>query len=157
TRTEGLGLKQIVADAAHVEAKLDGVIAFGFRPDVSKENIGLGANPGQAGRETKEGRVAEIGEIDAKGSAGKVVDVDTGNAEGIGCLLSIAHLLRIIAIAVDPEARLRDQARRENMIVIDGAAMSALNASALESCAAGSTGPPIDPINRRVESDRPRV
>src|SRR5690349_996331 len=122
------------------------MVALDLRPGIRKQDIRFGSNPWQTRGEPDE-RIAEVIECDLRRAAGPRDSVDTRNSECIGSRLPVTELLSVIPIAIHTKASFGDQAGRKHAIVVDGAAVRALNASAFKSGAAHTARTTIDAIN----------
>ena len=70
-------------------------------------------------------------------------------------ILAVAELLRIVSIAVHAEPGFGDQSRREDMNVVDRAAVGVLNAGAFKAGAANAARSTIDSVDRSIGSNGP--
>ena len=148
-------MKQIVADAAHLAAPLDGVVALRLGPGIRQQDVRLRPDPWQTGREADE-RIPEIVECDLRRTAGPVAYIDARNTELLGGLLSVTDLLGVIPVPVHTRPNLGNQCWGEDVVVVDRAAVRALDTGSLEPGTANAARSTVDPIDGRVEGHRAR-
>ncbi len=131
------------------------MIPHDLRPGVGDVDIGFGAGPGKAGAVADDGVGIEGAKVDADKAAGNRADVDAGNAQigrGAGAVVGLGRDVVVISHA-DPE--FADQSGRKNAVVVDAAAIGALQTPCRQSAPARDRRP-IPKIGR-LENLRPLI
>jgi hypothetical protein len=131
---EVLRLEEVVADAAHVDAKFERVVVQNFGPVIYQVDIRFGAQPRNAGAITDK-RVRKIGKVKPDLSRGvrQGGDVRSRNSECCCVRSSVVSRLSRIAKVSNADADLCKESWREDVIVGSPGAIGSLIASALES------------------------
>src|SRR6185437_10873952 len=98
-RSEGLLLKQIIADTNKVPAELKRVIAYGLGPVVHDVEVCFGADPRHTGGVTEQW-IRKAGTVEGGHTASKRADIHTRDAEGRGTVGAIVGADSFIAVTI---------------------------------------------------------
>src|SRR5271156_934386 len=107
TGAKGLVLKQVVVDAAEIDAKFDCVGADDLGPVVHDIDVGFRANPRERGRVSDERIAVEIAQYDAPLPAGELAYVHTRYSGLRRVVGSIARGSCAVAVMRHADARFR--------------------------------------------------
>ena len=123
-------MQQVVAETAHVETKLDGVVTQDLGPVAHQVDVGFRADPRHT-RRVADHRIGE-GAVDAHQAAGEVADVDSGNSQVRRRRGAVIAILRDVVIVRHAETELGQKGGTEEVVPVETRAVSLLDAGAHE-------------------------
>ncbi len=109
SRAESLVLEQIVMNTPHIHTELDGVITNDLSPVVYAIDVSLRADPGKRRRVSDHrigGAVGKVLHKYADLAAGKLTDINSGNAGLSGIVGAVPGGNRAVAVMCHAQARL---------------------------------------------------
>ena len=120
-RILGLPLCQVVADSAHINSPLEGVVAPRLGPVIDEVDVRFAANPGQAcGIANQAIAIIVVGKANTDESAGiRVAQVRAGDADVIRGVCATVGIVRHVPIVVNAGAGLCNQRGRKDVVVAD--------------------------------------
>src|SRR5205814_1894611 len=151
---EGLLLQKVVAQTNQVSTPLDRVIANDLVPVADYIQIRFRPHPGKARRVSNHG----IGNCGVNKNSGqtalKCPHVDAWNSQLVRCACAVINLLCGVAVAVESNAVLHNECRREGVVPINGCGIGLIRSASLESASYRAPG---DTVSWPLKCDRVHV